>query len=190
MFTTLTKTVLALSLAFVLAAVATQAKAVSVPSGDWGVDVDVAFNKKAGGVKHYAGSFLFDGDALAGSGSEVLTRSTGLLGASLKYNGNTYNPAGAKAKFVDGEIVGLVLKFKNITNGKKVVVKFDDFLVANKLAGSVGYNGAAYALALADANAEVPTVDDPVTAVPTPAAVTSGLALLAALGFRRRSKQN
>jgi len=169
-------------------ALGTSAQAVSIPSGLWGVDVDVAIPKAVGPAKHYTGSFLFSGDALGGVGGEILKGAdNSIVSASFTWKGVTYNNAKAKAKFFNGELIGLNFIFKINGKPQQFQIKMDKFLVNGVVKGAVSYDDSAYALALAQAN-QVPADDDtPINSVPTPAAVTGGLAMLAALGFRRRS---
>lgn len=175
--------IVASTFAFALMAItAGSAQAVSVPAGTWGVDIDVAVFKANGPDVHYTGSFLFSGDSLGGTGGEIIKLNDGILAASFTWKGVTYTPV-AKAKFVDGQLLGLNMVFKH--NKAKFQIKFDDFLVNDQVKGSVTYGNTAYASALALANAAPAAAP---ASAPTPAAVTGGFALLAALGFRRRNR--
>src|SRR5690606_39088505 len=73
------------------------------------INYDVAVFKQVG-FRHFDGTFTFDGQALTGTGVEILKFNEGLINASIDFKGTVYTPTtndSAKAKFVDGELVGL-----------------------------------------------------------------------------------
>lgn len=153
-------------------------KKTDLPDCYWTVTFKVKYNDKY----HY-GKIFYSDDNLTGSGTEKLAikpssylgSKSGLLGVEFNFYGKTYDQCDdidyskyPIIKFYNGQFKGLDFLFKAYDN--KYHIDYDDFEKNGNDKGYVKYYQPEY-------KCEV---------IPTPAAASSGLALLAALGFRRR----
>ena len=145
------------------------------------VDFKVAYKTGYKSYTSYLGSLCYDDENLNGSGWEKLSLNgngstkKGLLGVTFDFKGHTFTEADDTdypnypvIKFYNGVFKGLDFLFKHY--GNKYHVDKTKFEKNDCYKGYVCY------------------WDPKVKAIPTPAAMTGGLALLASMAFRRRRK--
>lgn len=129
----------------------------------------------------YYGTIFFDVSAVSQLGESVLKINSGLYAVSLEFDGQTYIQCDdidyddfPLLKFNHGELVGLNFAFEH--EGYEYLVQYDEF--KKKYNGDWEDKGdVTYGDVYSSCDTEV---------IPTPAAASGGLALLAAMGFRRR----
>jgi len=156
----------------------------------FGVDVE-----KKTFTRQFTGTFRFDVGALDGAGKEVLSGSSGLEGVSFRFYGRTYTLnmlTGARAVFIDGELLGLAFKFRN-PKGKVFRVAFnrlEALPTRNRLGGASFDDFVLVGSSNQTLNVAAPA-GEPVNVIsaPTPVAASSGLALLASMMFARRRRR-